>query len=86
MPKDITAEELRQYFRAMYPSVKDAQVHTRDSGEVYGVIAFDKEHEKQLASVHMDGHYFKRNEESKGKHFFYKDEAAKFQRGMCPSY
>lgn len=86
MPKDITAEELHQYFRVIYPSVSDAQVHTTDSGEVYGVITFAKEHEKQLASVHMDGHYFKRNEDSKGKHFFYKDEAAKFQRGMCPSY
>ncbi|KAM5566900.1 hypothetical protein ABKV19_015158 [Rosa sericea] len=85
LPKDVTAEELQQHFRTYYPSVKDAEVHTSESQGLYGVITFAKEHERHLASIHMDSQCFRRKEDGKPHHFFYKDTAAEYQRAAYPS-
>ncbi|XP_061994838.1 uncharacterized protein LOC133712750 [Rosa rugosa] len=85
LPKDVTAEELQQHFRTYYPSVKDAEVHTSESQGLYGVITFAKEHERDLASIHMASQCFRRTEDGKPHHFFYKDTAAEYQRAAYPS-
>ncbi|PRQ41057.1 putative nucleotide-binding alpha-beta plait domain-containing protein [Rosa chinensis] len=85
LPKDVTAEELQQHFRTYYPSVKDAEVHTSESQGLYGVITFAKEHERHLASIHMASQCFRRTEDCKPHHFFYKDTAAEYQRAAYPS-
>lgn len=85
-PKDVIAEELQQHFSIHFPSVKDAGVHTNESQELYGVITFADEHERDLATILMPGQVFKRTGDSKPRHFFYKDTADEYKKGMCPLY
>ena len=85
LPKDVTKEELHQFFRAYYPSVKGAELRLSESLGRYGTVKFGNKHERDLATIQTHMQSFRKRDHGKSQHFFYKDTATGYQRGMCTS-